>query len=671
MSLAQHNHIDNILESVYRPDKVSDITTSIDPVILRSWQRCITHFNLEPSPTRGARILTQQELLDYRLPVEEFLHIAKSGLSQLYKQVNALDYVVLLTDSNGVTVDYIGSEKYDAELKSYGLYLGADWNEKHTGTCGVGICATEMIPVTAHQTDHFDLINTRLTCSAAPIYDPEGKPLAVLDVSALDSPKNKDSQYLLLQLVKMHAQIIESANFLHHFQKDYWIVRFGSLQEYVNVNSPNMLAIDDTGTIMGLNSCARKILDSGIVWKDATWSTAIGKNISDYFGCELGDIINIHEGSDKYIKPATLLTSGEQLFVSSTAPSNADYKYSIKPSHQPRKVTPMEVADFSLDKLAGDDPVMQKSIKLAKRLVDSKIYFLIQGETGSGKEVFARAIHNESRRRGKPFIAVNCAAIPESLIESELFGYKPGTFTGARSKGMVGLIQQSSGGTLFLDEIGDMPIHLQTRLLRVLSEREVLPLGSDKTIPVDLNVIAATHKNIDDMIREGQFREDLYYRIAGATLLLPSLRERADKEFLISRAMIMESGNPDISISPEVMELLLGYHWPGNIRELRNTLRVTHAFSDQVTLLPADLPDDFTSKLNSFRYMQNQKTSLHQLKCPPGSGIGNPKVESLVNTLIRNKWNITDSANELGISRATIYRKMKKYDIIPPNHMGV
>ena len=331
----------------------------------------------------------------------------------------------------------------------------------------------------------------------------------------------------------------------------------------------------------------------------------------------------------------------------------------------------MQSADFTLDQLAGDDPVMQKSIKLAKRLVDSNIYFLIQGEIGSGKEVFARAIHNESRRRSKPFIAVNCAAIPESLIESELFGYKPGTFTGARSKGMVGLIQQSSGGTLFLDEIGDMPIQLQTRLLRVLSEREVQPLGSDKTVPVDLNVIAATHKNIDDMIREGLFREDLYYRIAGATLLLPSLRERADREFLISRAMIMESGNPDISISPEVMELLLGYHWPGNIRELRNTLRVTHAFSDQMTILPADLPDDFTSKVNSFRYMQNQKASLHQLKYPPNPGIGNPKVESLVNTLIRNKWNITDSANELGISRATIYRKMKKYDIIPPNHMGV
>lgn len=671
MHIPNMNHFDKILGSVYRPEKLFDVTQSIDPIILRSWKRCVTHYNLEPSETRRSRILTQQELLDYKTPVEDFINIAKSGLRELHKQVNALNYVVLLTDKNGITVEYIGNDNFDAELRSAGLYLGSDWNEMHSGTSGVGICATEMKPVTVHQADHFDLKNTTLTCSAAPIFDPKGQPLAVLDVSSLTSPQNKQSQYLLLQLVKLHSQIIESANFLHHYSKDNWILRFGSLQEYVNVNAANMIAIDETGEIIGINSSARNFFNKASSWNDENWDYAVGKNIAQFFDCELDNIINSNTGTETCIKPAKLRDSGKRLYFTSSAPLNSKFTLSRKTNNSTRpsleKVS--YSTNFSLAQLAGSDPAMQKSIKLAKRLLNSNINFLIQGETGSGKEVFAKAIHNESQRKDGPFIAVNCAAIPESLIESELFGYKPGSFTGAKSKGMRGLIEQSSGGTLFLDEIGDMPLQLQTRLLRVLSEQEVMPLGSDKPISVDLNVISASHKHIETMIREGAFREDLYFRLAGATLCLYSLRERNDMEFIIKNIMIMESGNQNIAIEPDVLQLLSQYHWPGNVRELKNTLRIAFAFSDHGKITRADLPEEFMQKLI---HAHQTKTALSDpVIADPDSGDFkfNSKIERLVISLKKNKWNITDTAQELGISRATIYRKMKKYKIIQPNNL--
>ncbi len=666
----QHNHIDQILDSVHRPEKHNQYLQSIDPLILKSWQRCVHNYNLEPSPTRGARVLTQQELQDHRLPVEDFLHIAKSALHELHKQVNPLDYVILLTDKNGITVDYIGNKKYDAELRQFSLYLGSDWNEQYAGTCGVGVCATEMLPVTAHHNDHFDLKNTSLTCSAAPVFDPEGQPLAVLDVSALSSPKNKESQFLMLQLVKVHAQAIESANFVHHFQKKHWILRFGPLQDYVNINAQNMIAIDEAGKIVGLNTAARKYLTNVQTWTDQQWDMAIGKNVTEFLQCELDDIINHTSGSGRCIKSVSLAKTGEQIFYSTSAPLNYQFMYFPTEKCATTSSIASQKTSFSLDDLACGDPAMQKAVKLAKRLVNSRINFLIQGETGSGKEVFARAIHYESERSGQPFVAVNCAAIPESLIESELFGYKPGTFTGARNKGMRGLIQQSSGGTLFLDEIGDMPLHLQTRLLRVLSEQEVMPLGSDKAIPVDLNVIAATHQHIDSMIVESNFREDLYFRLAGVTLILPSLRDRQDKEQIIKNALWIESDRQKTEIASDALELLMAYNWPGNIRELRNTLRVAYAFCDREIIVADDLPDDFLYKLNK-SHGEEPRARFEQQASPTSAEIASDScLEALANSLKKNRWNITETASELGISRATIYRKMKKYKIIPPNNMG-
>jgi sigma-54 dependent transcriptional regulator, acetoin dehydrogenase operon transcriptional activator AcoR len=316
--------------------------------------------------------------------------------------------------------------------------------------------------------------------------------------------------------------------------------------------------------------------------------------------------------------------------------------------------------------LAGEDPQMLRNARSAYRIADSNVSVLIQGPTGSGKEAFAHAMHLASSRAERPFVAVNCAAIPETLIESELFGYKPGAFTGARKDGMRGKILQSSGGTLFLDEIGDMPLMLQTRLLRVLEEQEIVPLGSESPIKVNLHVLAASHRNLREMIARGTFRDDLYYRLNGITLELPALRERADKERVIHHALAAETGNGrPAAIERDALQRLLLYPWPGNIRELRNVIRTALAICDGGVIRRIDLPREI-------REAETIQTNLaapdvRSMVALKGPGASNPlqvaERAALLSVIEDCHGNMTRVAMQLGMSRNTLYRRIKRHGI--------
>jgi len=336
----------------------------------------------------------------------------------------------------------------------------------------------------------------------------------------------------------------------------------------------------------------------------------------------------------------------------------------------PLTVTPDRAKDarepLTLEDLAGEDPQMLRNARSAYRIADSNVSVLIQGPTGSGKEAFAHAMHLASARANRPFVAVNCAAIPETLIESELFGYKAGAFTGARKDGMRGKILQSSGGTLFLDEIGDMPLMLQTRLLRVLEEQEIVPLGSESPIKVNLHVLAASHRNLRDMIARGTFRDDLYYRLNGITLELPALRERADKERVIHDALAAETGNGrPAAIERDALQRLLVYPWPGNIRELRNVIRTALAICDGGVIRRIDLPREIreaeTVKLAPLT------AEVHATAVPSGPGATNPlqvaERAALLSVIEDCHGNMTRVAQQLGMSRNTLYRRIKRHGI--------
>ena len=332
---------------------------------------------------------------------------------------------------------------------------------------------------------------------------------------------------------------------------------------------------------------------------------------------------------------------------------------------------------LTLEDLAGEDPQMLRNVRSAYRIADSGVSVLIQGPTGSGKEAFAHAMHLVSRRAERPFVAVNCAAIPETLIESELFGYKPGAFTGARKEGMRGKILQSAGGTLFLDDIGDMPLTLQTRLLRVLEEQEIVPLGSETAIKVDLHVIAASHRNLREMIANGTFREDLYYRLNGITLELPALRDRADRERVIHHALAVETGNGrPAAIEMDALQRLLAYPWPGNVRELRNVIRTALAICEGGVVRGIDLPREIrevesnTADVSAIAALAaGARTAAADPSAPPANPLRAAERAALVRVIAECHGNMTRVAAQLGMSRNTLYRRMKRHSI-PLAHGG-
>jgi transcriptional regulator with PAS, ATPase and Fis domain len=273
--------------------------------------------------------------------------------------------------------------------------------------------------------------------------------------------------------------------------------------------------------------------------------------------------------------------------------------------------------------------------------------------------LLAQAIHNDSPRAGGPFVAVNCASIPETLIESELFGYEDGAFTGARKKGSVGKILQANGGTLFLDEIGDMPVSLQARLLRVLQERVVLPLGSSKSIPVNVAVICATNRNLRDMIARGAFREDLYYRLNGLVVKLPPLRERTDLEIVVNRLLSTECESQPRKVSAEVMRMFKQHNWPGNFRQLSNLLRtaVVMLGDGDEEIRSEHLPDDFLEDLSTVLHQEsadNVERVVNQM-----STLEDVEATVITRSLKAHGGNVSATARALGVSRNTIYRKMQ------------
>jgi sigma-54 dependent transcriptional regulator, acetoin dehydrogenase operon transcriptional activator AcoR len=323
---------------------------------------------------------------------------------------------------------------------------------------------------------------------------------------------------------------------------------------------------------------------------------------------------------------------------------------------------PGGMGSLTLEDLAGEDPLMLRNVRTARRIADSDLPILIQGPTGSGKEAFAHAIHSVSRRAGKPFVAVNCAAIPETLIESELFGYRPGAFTGARREGMKGRILRSHGGTLFLDEIGDMPLALQTRLLRVLEDREIVPLGGETPVRIDLHVIAASHRNLREMTAQGTFRDDLYYRLNGITLELPALTDRTDRAHVIERVLTAETDNDRApQIEPEALQCLSTYPWPGNIRELRNVIRTALAMREGDVIRAMDLPSEIRtiSRANGNGRLLN-KADVTKTSSDP---LGVAERAALLKAIETCEGNITRTAEQLGVSRNTLYRKMKRHGI--------
>ncbi|MDE2095536.1 MAG: sigma-54-dependent Fis family transcriptional regulator, partial [Burkholderiales bacterium] len=553
MQLRQSNHIRAVMQ-VAGEGRIPASESDRDAVIRESWSRCVHQHHLDPTRMCEPLILPGHQVREHQQRIEDLLHIARHGLETLYQQVAGMGYCLLLTDARGVTVDFIGDIALDTSLRRAGLYLGADWSEERAGTCGVGTAIAIGEALTVHLDDHFDATHIPLTCTTSPVFDPQGQLTAVLDISALSSPQNKDSQHLALQLVKMYASLIENANFVQRYRRD-WILRLNESPEFVDVNPRYLLALDAAGRVIGHNRAAQRLLQA-----EARAVPVLGQTFERLFDARLDELGRFVPFRSSDQRALTVAGSGRLLFMQATPPAPSG---SAKEQQAAQAGRPLPAP---LAALSGGDPALDRQIERAARLVNASVGILLCGETGSGKEMFAKALHEGSGRRGRRFVAVNCAAIPESLIESELFGHLPGSFSGAGSKGKRGLVQEADGGTLFLDEIGELRLDMQVKLLRALQEGEVDAVGSKRPVKVDVRIISATNRDLSELTREGNFREDLFYRLNVFPIFVPPLRERTDDIPALARHFITrfaaEEHKPVAGLTPEAADLLERFSWP-------------------------------------------------------------------------------------------------------------
>jgi transcriptional regulator of acetoin/glycerol metabolism len=641
-----------ILEHVRLVNAVVDLSGAIEPAevgsaIARSWNRCVHDFGLDPVRNEPVVILEAHELKARQAPLDRLRAIAQGEMTTLYQQLAGSGFSVLLTDTDGVVLDYLGDPAFTDSMAESGMVEGALWGERNQGTNGMGTCVVEQRPILVHQNEHFLSRNVGLTCSAAPIFNHEGNLLAVLDASSFSHL----AQQHTLVLVNMSAQMIENRVFLCQF-RDQYVLRFHSRPEFIGTLWEGMLALDEEGRILAANR--NGLFQLGY------------KKPADMVGLQLHDLFNtgmaalLDSKRHGWLNPVPFYEArqGNRFFGLIQPPEKR-----IAPVNSALRSTPQTIAISAkqnvtrLDDLQFGDQTMEYNVRCVKRVLDRDIPILLSGETGTGKEIFAHAIHDEQVGDNRPFVAVNCASIPETLIESELFGYRPGAFTGASREGRRGKILQASGGTLFLDEIGDMPLMLQARLLRVLEEREVIPLGGEAPVKIDIKLISATHRNLQALVTEGRFREDLYYRLQGITLNLPPLRERQDRCALIHHILTLECGaQAAVTLSEGALRKLEAHPWPGNIRQLRNVLRTALALHDGYEITIYDLPTEIS--------LLTPATGRHD---NPGetqlSALAMAERDTILKVLAQCRWNVTLAAQQLKVSRNTLYRKMKTLNI--------
>jgi sigma-54 dependent transcriptional regulator, acetoin dehydrogenase operon transcriptional activator AcoR len=648
-------HADLVIRVAGYGQSEDSVAASLAPSVGISWRRCLNDFNLDPAVDYQPTVVDQTRIKDLQAEHEELVQIARAEMDSLYEQISGSGYALLLADTSGVIL----CEKIDPALKRMfiqaGLIVGAEWSEKREGTNGIGTCAAESRPITIHQSDHFRSRHIGLSCSAAPIHDPYGRVVAVLDASSVGAEGTRESQMHTIALVNASARLIEKCLFLRRHQGDA-MLRFHHRPEFVDLLHDGAMAVSADGIVVATDMTGLRLLGA----KDH--KDIVGRSIADIFDATFDELVASSSSSRRAMYELRDNLHGRRYFASlggagqhNSHSRTASSTYTTNGANRAviRVTGSHSDTVLTLQDLAGDDPVMLRNMRNAQRVSDCAVSVLIRGPTGSGKEAFAKAIHLASNRARRPFVAVNCAAIPESLIESELFGYTAGAFTGARREGMRGRIAQSSGGTLFLDEIGDMPLTLQTRLLRVLEDQEVTPLGSETSVKLDLRVICASHRNLRELLVRGMFREDLYYRLNGITLELPALATRRDKETLIRKCIASEiPAGSTASIESAALDRLAGYNWPGNIRELRNTIRTALAICENSIIRVSDLPADITHPGRQSAVPGEADISLEHAER-----------EALLRVIEKNDWVMSHVATQLGISRNTLYRKIKRHGI--------
>lgn len=571
------------------------------------------------------------------------LKYGQGSMENTHEQLAGTHSAVMLADSDGVILCCKGDIDFTTGPHGRAFVAGVCLGEGVAGTNAVGTCIANRAPVAIDTLEHY-LPQFRPLCgSAAPVFDPNGLLLGVIAAYST-SP---GSQALTLGLIRTVAVLIQNRILVREFANEI-LVHFHPSAEYLGTIKQGTAVFTADGKLIATNGAARDILRLDV---DDVPTKRFRDVFSSTFPIE--NLLDRVRAAGCGTLQTSLIDGREISLIVSIGTTREPYGRQLGPHDRPdlsAKIMKAKAPGVLLKDLDLGDPLMARAILKASMIQGADVPLLIEGESGVGKEVFTAAFHNSGPRQRGPFVPVNCAAIPEALIESELFGYDEGAFTGAKKKGYQGKILQAHGGTLFLDEIGDMPLALQGRMLRVLQERQVTPLGSNKSLDVDVTIVCATHRNLREEVAAGRFREDLYYRLNGLRIQLPPLRLRTDIHSLIDATLESEGGGRAIEIDPEVRHALARYPWPGNIREMKMVLRTAIAIMGGQTRLKFDhLPEEFAPAAE----IQSEFLSL-----PDDTDLAHIELAAIRKGVAAAGGNVSKAARSLGISRKTVYRKL-------------
>lgn len=600
----------------------------IQQPIWRSWQRCREQGHQANDRSEFSPV-TQQSVQHLIEGNNALITAAAPELDRLAKVVSGAGYGVLLTDAKGVALGVRGTLERSNRVMQLALRPGVDLSERAIGTSAMSVAIAEQAPCRVFGGEHYFADNRLFHCVAAPIHDPSGQILGVIDLTR-DATADSSSA---LRLVTECAKLIEQR--LFHSLPAHLTLEFDWRDPGLGYPATSFVAFGEDGEIVGANRQARYMLNLGDFQQ---------RHFDDVFDGRFSDLMSAT--CEEHLEIPLHLRSG----FCFTARLVRREQSVARPGN-PRK---------SPEPVFGD-PAINRELHLTERAFKAGLPVLITGATGTGKEVVAQHLHTAGTRAQGPFIAINCAAIPETLIEAELFGYVGGAFTGALKNGAKGKIAAAEGGTLFLDEIGDMPLALQARLLRVLELHEVTPVGGLDTQSVDFQLICATHRHLPTVTQSGLFREDLLYRIRGVEMQLPPLCERADLPRFIEQVLHTVCG-AETQISAEALAVLSAHDWPGNVRELRNCLQFAGAMAQHGVITAADLPSTLQPcpRLGqSSKREQGVHAGTAAQAVPQTGTIQAAEQAAIVRAMDESAGNVSAAARRLGVSRATLYRRLQ------------
>ncbi len=619
----------------------------------RTWQRSRLAGAVSDDPRLDERVLGGALLREHVERLEPVAALGEAILARATALLAAHDFKLLVADAEGVIVAAAGGGGFEHAAREARLIAGACWSEATRGTNAIGTALAEQRSVVVAGRAHYARCYRELVCHAAPIVDHEGRLVGVLD--ATSHARHVDpaitaivgaTAAALSDLLRLRAWSLAGAGILH---------TLGRTLDRMNVPA---LLVEPPGRLSRCNALARELLVRGELPLD--WTLLRAEALAPTPGglvLEQGRLrVRVQvEPVGGQLEPPGLL--GLLVIVeplrSELAPTRARPRSEPTPT-RPRRVA-HEQADDAFAGIFGDDPRLCEALGRARSVARSRIPVVLVAETGSGKELVARAIHRASARAAGPFVALNCGSLAPSLLEAELFGHAPGAFTGASAKGRAGLLHAASGGTLFLDELAEMPSAMQAALLRVLESGEVLRVGSTQGEQVDVRIVCATCKDLPSMVARGEFRDDLYYRLKGLLLRLPPLRERSDR-LALARHLLDElarhEGVPCPALTPAAEARLLAHRWPGNVRELRSTLALALALAGERTTIGPELLE------------LDEAPSAGASSSPPAASLDAIEASAVERVLGEVAGNVSAAARKLGVARSTLYRMMQRHGLV-------